>query len=253
MKIHTPKNQQGAALAFTLMMLTLLTVAAVSMIRQNKVQIGIATNVAQQTVTFASVETALRLTQAALEFKRYVDEDDDNDINGDADGKAKKHCNSGSTHSVHLNTDVFDGSQPSGVTAQVVAEYCISNYINRGSVNNPKYSGNEVRCMYMNNERNLIIGSEREEILANLSATPPVAAVAPIPSADNVRACEKLNKAGGVSPNPLWTPHNANHDACQIEVYTLHVKLLDPTTHTERTVESKFEIDCSNDLNNTDD
>lgn len=292
MKIHTPKNQHGAALAFTLMMLTLLTVAAVSMIRQNKVQIGIATNVAQQTVTFANVESALRRTLAELETKRYVDADGDNDINGVDDGKAKKHCNSGTSSPVHVVPNpkgvlICDSSVENceslypdalalaNVSATVQAEHCVLDYIdqNKNATGKPpKFSGNELACLYSytdnktpnpaatscttpanwvrNTVENSIAKPPKDKLfgeipcpdLANPSATP----ISGLPSSGNKRACDALTAAGG------WSLNNSNPKACPIEVYTVHVSFLD-SNGSQRTVESKFEIDCSNDLNNTDD
>lgn len=253
MKSYSLKNQHGAVLAFTLMILVVLTLASVSMIRQNKVQITIATNAAQQTVTFAGVETILRQAQSVLELKRYVDANGNGDINDDVDGKTHKHCNSSDTaHAVHLYphaSGILIDQNNSTVTAKVKEEYCISNYADPDG-NGPRPSvGNEHRCLYSaTGTRNLVIGSEQAEVLADPTATPPVMAMPPIPDAENVAACDKLNKAGGVTANTLWTTGHPNPNACQIEVYTLHVKFID-TTDTERTIESKFEIDCSGDLN----
>ena len=222
MKTVTLKNQRGAVLAFSLVMLLLLMLASTSMIQQNKAQIGVATNAGQQVTAFANVETALRSTQAALAVLRY-----DSAPYPPATGAAT-HCKSGASNSVHVNTDVA----PTGslFTATVKAEYCISNYDDLAG------GGNEYRCFYNSDgTRNTVVGSR---VAANLTATPPVYAV---PSVDEVAACNKLTAAG-------WRGAGvANPDFCHIEVYTVHVTLNDVTTGASRTVESKFQIECSGD------
>jgi hypothetical protein len=264
MKSYALKNQQGAVLAFTLMILILLTLASLSMIRQNKIQIGIATNVAQQTVTFATVETALQQTQAILEQLRYQDQNNN-------------HCKWGAAsflHPVPHSTGTLTGL-PSGVSAEIIEEYCISNYVDHNNyitnpLGPPKFSGDENACLYSGTGvRNLVVGSV---VAADTTAVPQVQAV---PSTNNVDACNRLNHAGGLAtsftpqrlltqtqmstpgntwvPGMSWTPTTwtAGRDnayACAIEAYVVHVKFIDPNG-TERTVESKLEIDCSGDLN----
>jgi len=70
MSLVSLKDQQGAVLAFSLIILLLLTLATVSMIQQNKNQLAITSNVGEQVKTFANVETALRLTENAIEAMR---------------------------------------------------------------------------------------------------------------------------------------------------------------------------------------
>jgi len=220
MKTVTLKNQRGAVLAFSLVMLLLLMLASTSMIQQNKAQIGVATNAGQQVTAFADVETALRSTQAALAALRY-----DSAPYPPATGAAT-HCKSGVSNSVHVNTNVA----PTGslFTATVKAEYCISNYVSLSG------GGNEYRCFYSD-------GGARKTtawVAANPTATP-------VPSVDEAAACDKLDAAGWETPH--GTTPNPNY--CQIEVYTVHVTLNDVTTGASRTVESKFQIDCSGDRN----
>lgn len=266
MKSPTLKNQRGAVLAFSLVMLLLLTLVSVSMIRQNKTQISIATNAAQQVTAMASVDTALRQTQAALEALRYVDSNTDTVI--DATERAAHHCKSGATDSIHPvphATGTLTGLSP-GVTATIQAEYCISNYqVSAGT-------GNEYRCLYSyidnatgnamdtantnNWVRNVLVGSlcpyNTNLLMSDHLCRPPSPAPDPplpdIPSADNVSACNKLNAAGSLTPGMTWSSTSRNVNACPIEVYTVHVSLVD-ANGSQRTVESKFEIDCSNDLN----
>jgi hypothetical protein len=211
MKSYSLNNQQGAVLAFTLVILLLLTLASISMIRQNKAQIAIATNAGLQVTAFASVETALRQTQVVLEALRYHD-------------KANRHCKSGSTNSIHPipHTSGTLAGLPAGITAEIHAEYCISNYA--------AGEGDEYQCFYNGSGvRNLTVGT-------------------PSPTTDNVDACQKLNSAGGIASGTTWVAGTANTNACQIEVYTLHVAFVD-AIGSKRTVESKYEIDCSGDLN----
>lgn len=205
------QTQQGAALAFTLVILVLLTLSSISMIQQNKTQINIATNVGQQVAAFASVETALRQTQGVLENLRYQD-------------KTNHHCKSGSTNSIHPiphSSGTLSGL-PTGITAQIRQEYCISGYV--GGV------GDEYECFYSSaGVRNVTVGT-------------------PHPTAMEVDACNRLTAAGGVTAGTTWVAGTKNLNACQIEVYLLHVKLTDSITGAQRTIESKYEIDCSGDL-----
>ena len=53
------KQQDGAVLAFSLVMLTLLTLAGMSMIQQNKQQLNMAVNAREQTQKFADAEGIL--------------------------------------------------------------------------------------------------------------------------------------------------------------------------------------------------
>lgn len=226
MKLPAHKKQQrGAVLAFSLVMLLLLTLVSISMIRQNKTQINIASNAGQQIAAFATVETALRQAQAILEPLRYVNEAGDQDLDGVPNevGRAYKHCRSGTANAVHEN-DTLSGL-PSSINARVVGVYCLSDYKNRGTATNPSYSGDEARCLYNGSTRSLVVGTP-----TNNTST-------------NIEACNKLNAAGG------WVNGTANVNACQIEIYVLNVNIFDAATNADRTIESKFQIDCSNDLN----
>ncbi len=249
MKPYTLKNQHGAVLVFSLVMLLLLTLASINMIRQNKIQISIATNAGQQITAFASVETALRQTQAVLEALRYVDSNGDGAI--DDSERDAHHCKSGATDSIHPiphPSGTLTGL-PDDVTAEIQNEYCVLDYSGG--------SGNEYRCIYEKSPsppgvRNTVVGSEAAEEPGNPYADPPVPPVTAVPSGDNVRACNALNAAGRLPLGTTWAAGatgTLNPGACPIEVYTLHVSLMDATTGAMRTVESKFEIDCSNDLN----
>lgn len=56
-------NQRGAVLAFSLVMLLLLTLVSVSMIQHNKQELAMAGNTLQQTKSLASAETELMLAE----------------------------------------------------------------------------------------------------------------------------------------------------------------------------------------------
>jgi hypothetical protein len=218
-------KQQGAVLAFSLVMLLLLTLVSTSMIRQNKTQLNVASNAASDVQKFAVVESALLKVQTLLEPLRYLDEVGDQDFDGIANevGSNYKHCQSGVSAPIDEGrTFTPSDGLPGGVTAKVMAVYCLSNYEDQGG---GSFSGDEARCLYSANTRSLV----PDEPVNN--------------TAINIDACTKLNDPRG------WTDGNARPDACQIEVYTLNVNIVDTATGTDRTVESKFLIDCSHDLN----
>lgn len=246
MDTQLTKNQKGAVLGFSLMMLTMLTLVSVSMMRENKAQIMVANNAGQQTQTFSTVEAALNATGGALDILRL-------DLNSDgvvsSDEKSSHHCLSGLTHSIHPvpHTSGYLTGLPSGVSAQIKEVYCISNYVDSDKVvdangnvvsNGPKPpAGNEFKCLYSApGIRNIEEGSVDA---GDTHADPPVP---PIPSADNVNACNKLTAAGN------WTAGTPNPNACQIESYIVHVTL-SQSDGAQRTLESKYELDCSGDLN----
>jgi hypothetical protein len=228
------------------------------MIRQNKVQINIATNASQQVSAQAFVDIALRQTQAILEALRYVDIDGNGLI--DTAERDAHHCKSGATNSIHPvphPTGTLVGL-PADVTATIQAEHCISNYTS---------TGDEARCLYsyIDNDtgnatptdpdnwvRNEVVGSicpyNINRLLSDPLCPPRPEPLPPRPSLDEVNACKKLNAAGSLTPGVEWTTTSRNINACPIEVYTVHVRFRD-ANETQRTVESKFEIDCSNDLN----
>lgn len=73
MKTVILSKQCGAVLAFTLVMLLLLTLVGVSMIQQNKQQLVMAGNVRQQNQVFADVESQLFSAEPLINQMRYVD------------------------------------------------------------------------------------------------------------------------------------------------------------------------------------
>jgi hypothetical protein len=145
--------------------------------------------------------------------------DPDDDIPA---GSINHHCNSGATNSLHPVPDPSGiiPNLPANITAEIHEEYCILQYGLLGTPN----TGNENRCIYNpDGTRDSLISGTFEQV-----------------------ACARLDLAGG------WVDGIGNNTACPIEVYTLHVTLEDAITHAKRTVESKFEINCSGDLNPTD-
>lgn len=213
MKQSIVKNQSGAVLAFSLVMLLLLTLVGASMIQQNKAQIGITGNAGQQTKTFSAVEAALAAAQTLINNKRYVDLVT---VPNPYKCKSADQINQGDSF-----TDLGDGA-----TGTVEAVYCISEY------SETTKSGNEFQCLYSSN------GSGNRIITVGGTTPAPNVKVA---SPANVEACKMLNAAGSA--------YGSIPKACQIEEYTLNVTLTDSLTGAKRTVESKFEVDCSGDLN----
>ena len=126
-------KQQGAVLAFSLVMLVLLTLVTASMIQRNKLQVAVANNAKMQTQTFSAVENALALAQNALEAQRYAD-------------KTKNRCNSGTGANRVDEQEVLNTGMGS-ITATVVAAYCIDGY---GTL--PK----EIRCTYTSGNRDAV-------------------------------------------------------------------------------------------------
>jgi hypothetical protein len=232
MKTRTLKNQHGAVLIFTLVMLLLLTLVSLSMIRQNKVQINLASNAGQQATSFATVETALRATRTQLEVLRY--RTDRLDASGDP---IPHHCKTAIGNGAATDYPIHPAPHPSSIialpnntsSAVVQQVFCISNYQTHSADPNADPSGNEAMCLYDNlGAPILTVNSDHTQL----------------PQLSNVQACTKLNHAGE------WVSGSVhNNTACQIEAYVVHVSFTDAITGSQRTVESKFEINCSNDLN----
>ena len=131
-------RQHGAVLAFSLVMLVLLTLVTVSMIQRNKLQVAVANNAKMQTQTFSAVENALALAQNALEAQRYAD-------------KTKNRCNSGTGANRIDEQEVLNTGMPT-ITARVVAVYCINGY---GSP-----LAKEIRCTYTNGNRDGVLACD---------------------------------------------------------------------------------------------
>lgn len=214
MKSSPIPKQHGAVLAFSLVMLLLLTLVSTSMIQQNKVQITVATNAGQQVAAFATVETALLQAQRALEPLRYAapvySTDPLHPELGNSGENGMHHCRSDSQlHPIPHASATLTGL-PTGVTAEIREVYCNSNYDpGRGA-------GDEWRCLYS--------GSGVRN-----TATGPI---------DNINACLRLNSAGTLGRGSA---------ICNMETYMLNVTLTNPSTGARRTVESKFQINCSGD------
>lgn len=164
MKYIQLKNQSGAVLAFSLVMLLLLTLVGTSMIRQNKVQISLTGNSGQQTQTFNATESALTKAQIEINKLRYVDPTkakDDSPL-----------CKSNDQiHPAPHASGIIQGLGP-GVEGKVTAVYCISGWAK-------DTGGVESQCLYSGTGvRNTTLGY-------------------PAPTQANVDACLALNAAGG--------------------------------------------------------
>ena len=216
MKYTSRHNQHGAVLAFSLVMLLLLTLVSTSMIQQNKVQINVATNAGQQIRAFSSVETALATAQGTLELKRHAD----------AAAKLAHRCKHDLANQILTIPDTSANVIDNGtVRAQVQREYCITSY------DPATKRGTENQCF-------------TDATGARLNTSTAVMAANPLLSSSqaalNAQACVNLTNGG-------WTAGIANYAGCNIEVYTLNVRFLDTTTNATRTIESKFEINCAGD------
>ena len=77
MKFSNLKKQRGAVLAFSLMMLLLLTLAGVNMIQQNKQQLAMSNNARLFTQEFANAESVLEDAKAVI--NSYAAHDNYND------------------------------------------------------------------------------------------------------------------------------------------------------------------------------
>lgn len=71
MNITSYKNQSGAVLMFSLVILLLITLAGVNMIQQNRIQFMMAANAQDQTTTFASAQNILEMSEAYVGQQRY--------------------------------------------------------------------------------------------------------------------------------------------------------------------------------------
>ncbi len=195
-------KQRGAVLAFSLIMLLLLTLVSVSMIQQNKSQIAMTSNSIQQTSAFSTVQSALVNAQSIINQRRYKTIPED----------AK--CNS--TNQIHENM-VLDVGDPN-IVARITQVFCLTDY------NSANRIGDLNQCLYNNGSRNLNVGT----------GTPQA-------TAESVLACTRLNNAGS-------TVNRTKNDLCGSEAYTITINFFDNTSNTSRTLESKYQVNCSKDI-----
>lgn len=178
-------KQRGAVLAFSLVMLLLLTLVGVSMIQQNKQQFGMANNTLQQTQALATVEAELLRAETIIDGMRY-------DLTG---GKTKANHQCKALPQLDEETVIT----PAATVKEV---YCLV-----------WTGGAEQRCLYNNGVRDLD------------NPQPPN------------NACIRLNQAG--------SGNGDINDRCPIEIYTLHTTFSDGNTGAQRTIESKYAVDCT--------
>ncbi|MGR9012097.1 MAG: PilX N-terminal domain-containing pilus assembly protein [Gammaproteobacteria bacterium] len=110
-------NQRGAVLAFSLVMLLLLTLVSVSMIQQNKQELAMAGNALDQTKTLASAETQLKLAELSIDQIRYALSNLGDPIRSDLK------CDN--SHSIPNGTTLDNGSTLGN--AKVTAVSCLRN------------------------------------------------------------------------------------------------------------------------------
>lgn len=195
-------KQRGAVLAFSLIMLLLLTLVSVSMIQQNKSQIAMTSNSIQQTSAFSTVQSALINAQTIINQRRYNTK------------LADQKCNS--TNQLHENT-LLDVGDPN-IVAKITQVFCLTNYDAITKI------GDLNQCLYSNGSRNLSVGTGT-----------------PVATADTVAACTRLNNAGST------VKHGIN-DLCGSEAYTISINFFDISTNTSRSLESKYQVNCSKDI-----
>lgn len=244
MTVTKLKKQRGAVLAFSLVMLLLLTLVSINMIQQNKSQITIAANTGQQVQTFASVESALIEAQRQVDWIRYIN---------NSFSAAHNHCQvSDADHQLNQGDNItakftnLGGALPvnsGAITATVYSVACMNDY------DDALKTGHEFQCFYKDSNTNgsgnrLPNGVEGGFRDTSLSTTPD----------DNKAACTLLNNAGPATyPDGTagivngWSPGHPGI-GCQMELYTLNVTFLD-SSNASRTVQSKFQVNCANDKN----
>lgn len=108
-------HQRGAVLAFSLVMLLLLTLVSVSMIQHNKQELAMTGNTLQQTKSLASAESELAQAQNLIDTTRHVNPADPYDTT----------CNSDPSKEFTENQVFFNPAGAIG-TATITAVYCLN-------------------------------------------------------------------------------------------------------------------------------
>jgi Tfp pilus assembly protein PilX len=125
-------QQRGAVLAFSLVMLLLLTLVGVSMIQQNKQELGMAGNARQQTQALATAEADMARAEAVIDGLRYTD-------------KANHLCQPTSGENDPNQLD--EGDELIAGVSTITGTYCLLDYLVAAS------GGDEQQCTYTNGER----------------------------------------------------------------------------------------------------
>lgn len=174
-------KQRGAVLAFTLVMLLLLTLVGVSMIQQNKQQLMMAGNTQQQNQALANVDKVLSFAETYIDGKRVYSVP----INGKL-VPVPTQC--------HQPITEFDNPNPlplniPNVTSKVTETYCFTP------------GGEVLRCIH---------GTDSPDS----------------PGCD------------------AWDNNRTIN--CKGEIYTIETSAIDTSSGTQRKIESKYAVDCSN-------
>lgn len=106
MRNHNLTRQSGVVLAFSLVMLLLISLASISMLQENTIQIKMINNLSAQNQTFADVEYALDQAETQIRSLRVSPAADATCVNPNL---------------------LSEGDTVSGTTAQITATYCLYN------------------------------------------------------------------------------------------------------------------------------
>lgn len=199
-------KQQGAVLAFTLIMLTLLTLAGVNMISQNKQELMMATNARQQVKALATVEQLVSQAENAIENDTTICTFKDK-----GGGQMVK-------------APLVAGSRPTGMPdeATIMSVSCLK--ADTGS------DKNEYLC-----------SSVLDQYTVGISSTPYCYPTGKLPNelctitngvpTNTSSSCDKRE----LNPSP---------DSCERPIYTIRVTSTDTITNAKRTVESRYKKIC---------
>jgi len=133
------RNQRGAVLVFSLIMLLLLTLVSVSMIQQNKQELAMAGNAIEQNKSLARAETDLAAAQVVIDHKRL------NPASTPPYSDLK--CNSASSSQVNENQVIVNASTG---TATVTAVYCLTDTVETQCTFTGGVRDNTAACMCNN-------------------------------------------------------------------------------------------------------
>lgn len=106
MTINSLNRQSGMVLAFSLIMLILVSVISISMLQENSLQIRMVSNTGEQNQAFSNVEADLTQAESNLTALRRSAAADDTCVNPN---------------------QLSDGSVITGTSAQITATYCVFN------------------------------------------------------------------------------------------------------------------------------
>lgn len=238
-------RQQGAVLIFTLVMLTLLTLAAVNMISQNKQELKMATNSRQQVRELATVEQLVARAEKAIDDDPVHTTCDPTTIGVTTAGsvscsssvvwsttspvtKAVK-CSPKTNGTQWVQAPLFAGSRPTGLPdeAVITAVHCLNNNI-------------EYLCSAAPS-KTYISGTALSSITKYCYLTSnPSAESSPPP------ACPSSGLPLTTTSICYKTLSGATPYSCGTEIYTIRVTSTNTTTGAKRAVESRYAVPCDN-------